>query len=438
MSWVAEQMAAAPRGDSWFGRLIERHAIDKMKLWGTGQDIGEPVHAGVSVTQDSALRLSVVWRCVRLLAETLSSMPAQIVRQTADGVRIPVERTPPWIDQPNPETDWYEFADRCHESFAMDGNTFVLITSRDANDLFPRELWTMHPSAVQVVRKNGRKWIIWNGDTANPLSVYGPTNPGGDVLHIKGPGGGLRGLSPIEMARQAVGLGLVAEKFGSRFFGRGQTMSGVIELPAMNGPQTKDHISLMRENWETEHAGSDRSFRPGVLTGGATWRGITISPEEAQFLQTRSFQVEEIASRFYGIPPNMVGLTEKQTSWGSGVEAQATGFVRFTLLPRITRFQAAMSSLLPRGQYLRLDPRYLLQADAATEADVLTKLEMYGVLSPNEVRQRYGEAPRKGGDTYLTQSSLMPATGPVQTPVQRPEGGQDQQSPNGQVARTGG
>ena len=393
------------------GVRLEKHSIDKMALWGRGEDIGDPVHAGVMVSQESALRLSVVWRCIRLLSETQASLPADVVRKRGD-VRESVERPPRWIEQPNPETTWFEFHERVCESELMDGNAFILITARDSLG-FPAELWTLHPRQVDVKRRrNGDIYYVWEGNTE--LSRYGPTTPMGDVLHIRlASAGGLRGMSPLEAAKQAIGLGLVSEKFGAKFYGRGQTMSGVIQLPAGTPALSREHIELMRETWESAHAGSDNAHRPGILTGGATWQGITITPEEAQFLDTRRFQVEEIASRIYGVPPHMVGLTEKQTSWGTGIEQQSIGFVRFTLLPHIIRNETAFSSLLPRGQFLRFNQRGLLRADSQTEAEVLTKQLMYGVMNRNEVRALNDLPPIPGGDRFLLPSNemMLPADG---------------------------
>jgi HK97 family phage portal protein len=406
------------------GVHLERHAIDKMALWATGDDFGEEVHAGVVVSQDSALRLSVVWRCIRLISETLAGLPADVVRKR-DDIREPVDRPPRWVEMPNPESTWFEFCERIFESLLMDGNAFILITARDFAG-FPSELWTLNPRQVDVRRRSGQVAFLWNGNQW--LTRYGPTEPTGDVLHLKlASAGGLRGLSPIEYARQSIGLGLVTEKFGARFFGRGQQMSGVIQLPADQPARSKEHIELMRATWEQAHGGSDRSHRPAVLTGGATWAGITIPPEDAQFLQTRAFQVEDIASRFYGIPPHLVGLTDKQTSWGTGVAEQGRGLYRFTLRGHIVRFEAAMSLLLARGQYLRLNPRALLEADPETEAKVLQTELQNGVINFNDWRAILDRPPRRGGDAYMVPLNfqILPPSG---APAPAPE-----PSPNGKV-----
>jgi HK97 family phage portal protein len=406
------------------GFQIERHSIDKMDLWGRGKDIGDPVHAGVLVSQESALRFSAVWRCIELISGTLAGLPAEVVRKR-DGIREPVDRGPRWLEFPNPETNWYEFSERIFESLLMDGNAFINITARDVLG-FPQELWTLHPRQTDVRRENGTTFFLWEGNTR--LSKFGPTNPTGDVLHIKlRTAGGLRGMSPIEAAKQAIGLGLVGEKFGSRFFGSGQQMSGVIQLPADQPARSREHIELMRATWENTHAGSDKAHRPAILTGGATWQGITIPPEDAQFLETRAFQIEDIC-RFYGVPPFMVGQTEKQTSWGTGVEEQGIQFYRQVLKAHMTRFETAMSSLLPRGNFLRLNHRALIEADSKTETDVLQTQLQNGVITFNEWRAILDKPPRPAGNRYMIplNMQILDPSGKPPEPEPAPE-----ISPNG-------
>lgn len=342
-------MVAAPRR--------ERHNIDKLALWGRGSDVGDPVWSGMDVSQEQSLRMTTVFRCVRLICETLAALPVDAVRSRGD-IREPVPRPPAWIETPNPEDTWFTFAERIFESLAMDGNAFVAITARDALG-FPAELWTLHPRVVDVRRRTptGEIVYVWTGYGTQTLTRFGPTNPTGDVLHLRlAAAGGLRGLSPLDLAKQAIGLALAAEKYGARFFAEGQTLSGVISLPATEGARSKEYVEQIRANWQAHHAGTSSSHRPGILTGGATWTPLSITNEQAQFLETRRFQVEEIA-RLYGVPPHMVSSVTNSTSWGTGIEQQALGFARFSLLPWIVRFEQAFSQLLPRGNYVKLNQR---------------------------------------------------------------------------------
>jgi HK97 family phage portal protein len=435
-------MGLLSRLDNWMWRPLESHSIDKVKLWNTGADIGEPVYAGVNVSQESALRLSVVWRCISLISETLASLPADAVRKQ-DDIRLPVDRPPAWLQTPNPEANWFEFAERIFESLLMDGNAFILISRLDAQAM-PAELWTLNPRQVEVKRNQNPPreiFFLWGGETR--LTRFDPVTHLGDVLHIKlKTAGGLRGMSPLDMARQSIGLGLVEEKFGAKFFGRGQTMSGVIQLPAATPALSREHIELMRETWEAAHSGSDNAHRPGILSGGATWQGITITPEQSQFLESRAFQVEDIATRFFGVPPHLVGLTEKQTSWGTGVAEQGIALYRYTLKGHLTRFEAAMSTLLPRGQFVRLNHRALLEADPKTEAGILETELRNGVVNFNYWRSKLDLEPRPGGDRYmipannqtiLEPNGLPPEKQPIPAAFQSPNG--NGQQPANQEAR---
>lgn len=417
MSWESAQMVAAPPERVGIVRRWLSHNIDKMALWGRGEDPTDPIYAGVPVSQEQALRMTTVFRCVRLICETLGALPADAVRAKGE-IREPVPRPPAWIQTPNEESTWFTFAERIFESLAMDGNAFIAITARDALG-YASELWTLNPHQVEIRRNNaGRLVFVWDGNQV--LTAFGPRNPLGDVLHIRLAGaGGARGLSPLELARQAIGLALAAEKFGAKFFDQGQTLSGVISLPATEGGRSKEYVEQIRENWQAHHGGTASAHKPGILTGGATWTPLAITQEQAQFLETRRFQVEEIA-RLYGVPPHMVSSVTNSTSWGTGIEQQALGFARFSLLPWIVRFEQAFSQLLPRGQFLKLNQRGLIRADSETEARVITTNLLNGVLNRNEARALYDLPPVPEGDQYMIPSNEAIVGAPPPAPPALP------------------
>ena len=171
--------------------------------------------------------------------------------------------------------------------------------------------------------------------------------------------------------------------------------------PANSPAVTREYVDLMRDTWRANHAGSDKAYEnPGILIG-ASWSNVTMSMADAQFLQTRSFQVEDIATRFYGVPPNFVGLTEKQTSWGTGLEEQSLAFLRYTLLPHIVRLETGLSLLTPRGQFVRLNQRGLIRADSETESRILAQQLEHGVITFNRWRELQDQPPRPGGDRYI-------------------------------------
>jgi HK97 family phage portal protein len=396
----------------------ERRALDKMAIWGQGGDPTEPVHAGVTVTQDNALRLTAVFACVRLNSETVGALPADAVRYAVGNpsVREPMPRPPGWLAQPNPETTWFELIERAQTCLEMDGNAFILITARDAMG-FPSELWTLHPQRVDVkAAANGRTSFVWDGST--PLSRYGPDNPGGDVLHIKAfNNGGLRGLSPIDTARQTIGLAMAAEKTGAKLFAQGMQMPGVIEMPPMPTGQAQEAVDAMAEAWQARHGGTDQAHKPGILAGGAHWNTISVTPEQSQFLETRKFEVIEIA-RLFRVPPVMIGEMEVQSSWGTGVEQQFLGWYRLGLLPRIRRLETAFSQLMPRGSFIKFNVRGLLRGDSVAQSAAYASAIQNGYLSRAEIRTFEDLPPSDGLDDFLFPSNLtvVGAAPPMPTP----------------------
>jgi len=388
----------------WPFRRREARSIDKMALWGTGELSLDEIHAGVPVSRETAARLVAVYACVRLRAETISGLPAGVFRRRGDE-RERVEPGPEWLRQPNNETTWFEFIERVNTSLDFDGNAFVLIAGRDRLG-FARELWTLHPDEIQIRREKEGLVYVWGG--SERLSRFdGVFNPLGDVLHIKNVSWGSdRAPSPIGVARQAIGLGIAIEKFGARFFGGGQQLSGVIELPATSPELAQEFAEQIREYWQSTYGGSDRSHLPGILTGGAKWTPISINPEEAQFLETRKFQVAEIA-RLYGIPPHMIGDVERSTSWGSGIEQQSIGFVQFAIGPRLSRLEAAFDQLTPRGQFIKWNVNGLLRGDARSRAEFYAKGIQWGYLLRSDAR-RFEDLPQvEGLDRPLIPANMI-------------------------------
>lgn len=383
----------------------EARAIDKVALWGRGADlIGTETDAGVTVSHETAVRMTAVYACVRLRAETIASLPADVFRRVA-GTRTPVDPQPSWIRQPNPDTTWFEFVEQINRGLDTDGNAYVLIAARDLLG-FPRELWTINPREVEVRRENGRLVFVWGGSEV--LSRFDAlANPGGDVLHIKNvTNGGDKGLSPIAVAREAIGLGLAAQKFGARFFGAGQAASGLIELPESDPKKSREHLEMMAESFTDRHGGVGKSHLPGVLTGGAKWTQLTIPPDQAQFLETRKFQVTEIA-RIYGIPPHMIGEVDRSTSWGSGIEQQSIGFVQYSLAPRLVRLEHAFNQLTPRGQFIKWNVNGLLRGDMRARAEFYAKGIDRGWFLRSDARELEDMPPVDGLDRPVLPSNFV-------------------------------
>lgn len=353
--------------------------------------------SGIQVTDSSALSLISVYACITLISDSLRAMPIDVFRDRG-GQRTELP-APSWLAKPNPDQSWGQFIDYGMNSLLTAGNLFVLVTSRDSEG-FPAELWVIHPDDVQVNRKNNRKVVVY-GKESRDLSLLTASYPFGEVLHVMGhTGDGLVGLSPIEKAQQAIGWGLATEKFGNKFFGQGAQSGGVVEMPPGSQP-TAVQLKQLSADFRRKFGGTDNAWKPIVLANGASFKPISVPNDQAQFIESRKFSVNEIA-RLYRVPPHMIGDVERSTSWGSGIEEQGIGFVQYTLLPWMTRLEEAFGLLLPRGQYLKFNANGLLRGDQKARYEAYQMAVMNGILTRNEVRQLEDLAPLDGLDEPLT------------------------------------
>ncbi|MFE4419787.1 phage portal protein [Streptomyces sp. NPDC056817] len=348
-----------------------------LSLFGGGRDdslsgLHPRTHSGRTVTRENSLQLVAVYACQSLIADGISMLPVDHLTK-AEGIRKKVEdrKSPAWIRQPNPHQAGNEFWFRVVASLLSDGNAFIA-TDRDSRGEVTA-LYCLHPQDVEIV----------DGPVgAKEFRVGGEERlfDASQILHIPAfavPGKS-RGLSPLDVAREAIGLGLTAQEFGTRFFEQGTTMAGIIEHPGTPRP---DEATLLRDMFRKTHSGVKKSHSVGVLTGGASFKPITIAPEQAQFLETRRFQKAEIAL-LYRIPAYLVDSTVT-SSWGSGVEEQNKFFVDQTLMPWIVRIEQAVSTfLLPRGEYLRFN------VDARLRAKTKDRYEAYAVAINNGFMSR--------------------------------------------------
>jgi HK97 family phage portal protein len=361
-------------------------------------------HARVSVTQESALSFIAVYASVGIIADSIAAMPAHVFYKRADGGRELAPNQPPWLNDvdgdPNPETDRFTFFHRWVSSLLLDGNGFVFLADRNPMG-FPNNLWNLHPNYTTVVRRDGQ--ILFDYQTPDgqrskpPFTRYCRAAPTGDVLHTKGfDVGTLRALSPIDAAREAVALGLAAEEFGARFFGQGAVPPGVIEV---TGDPTPAQLENMGQWFRENYSGRARAHIPAVLSN-AKWVSISVTPEAAQFLETRKFQKGEIAS-LYRVPPHLIGDVDKTTSWGTGIEQQNRMFFEVTLMPWVRRLEVGLNSLLPPGHFVKFDPAGLLRGDVAARYSAYQQGRSGGWLSGNDVRRLEDMEPIPDGDEYL-------------------------------------
>ena len=343
----------------------------------------------MTVTRESALRTSAVFACVRLLSEDIATLPVQTF--VRDGARRrPVER-PQWMRFPNSEFTWVEVIQQAMAGVLTDGNGPIEVTRDRVGE--PVELWVRDPQTVNMRRRSdGRpEWVVMPHDAAS----Y--TLPWENLLYLRGftlPGQ-MKGLSPIGFARETIGEGAAAQKFGAKFFGQGAYAGGVIEFP---GDATQEQVDEFITLWKQHHQGVQNAHQPGVLTGGAAWRQVSIPPQDAQFIESRKFSVTEIA-RFYRVPPHKIGDLERATF--SNIEQQAIEYVVDSLRPWLVRLEATMTALLPGGVFPKWNVEGLLRGDTLARYQAYTQARTAGWMSVNEIRALEDLNPVTNGDSFI-------------------------------------
>lgn len=367
--------------------------------------------SGAVVNRDASLKLSTVWSCVRLLTNAVATLPTEIT-VSLGGRRFPEYTKPDWLTSPDPAdptmTTSEHFA-QVTASLLLEGNFFTYVLPSVVD---PQVSIVLDPRRV-VIRASGRSRVYDVLDEMGKvIATVGPMQ----MLHgvwLRMPGA-LRGLSPIEAARQGIGLGLTAEEFGARFFGQGTTLSFGVEVP---GPLTDPQRADLREGLTKQHAGTKKSHTISILSNGAKFvPGLGVTNDQAQFLELRKFQVEDVA-RWFGVPPHLVGSQEPGASSYSSVEQRSLEFREYAVLPLVRRIEDPYQRLVSvPDRFANTDATaaFRFNLDALARADLKTRFEAYqagvnaGILKPNEARALEDLAPTPGGDVTYVQQQMVP------------------------------
>lgn len=385
---------------------------------------GVRTFAGRRVTQRNALSMISVYQCQSLIVDGIATLPVDHYRKKADGQReaVPSSQSPRWVKNPNPFQTSVEFWSRVVQSLLSDGNAFIL-TLRDEKG-FVKALYCLAPGDVQIIPGP-------LGENTFRVTGFEPELDRSQVLHIPAFvfGNEARGLSPIDVAREAIGIGLTVEEFGARFFSQGTTVSGIIEHP--NVPD-KDEARLLREMFRKTHGGTKNSHAVGILTGGASFKPITINPEQAQFLETRKFQKTEIAG-LYRVPAYMVDSSVTST-WGSGIEEQNKFLVDYTLMPWVIRIEQAVSTFLLSGpQFIKFNFDARLRAKTSERYQAYGKAIDAGIMSPDEARalEDMPPLPKGQGSHFWRPGNMVPISIALEKPKAAPVAPKQDTPPEG-------
>jgi len=367
--------------------------------------------AGKRVNERTAMQMTAVYSCVRILSEAVAGLPLHLYRYTDQGGKEKAIDHPLYFllhDEPNPEMTSFIFRETLMTHLLLWGNAYAQIIRNGRGEVIG--LYPLMPDRMAVDRdENGKLYYEYrvSQEDAHTLKEGTVQLSPSDVLHIPGLGfDGLVGYSPIAMAKNAIGMAIACEEYGAKFFANGAQPSGVLEHPG-----TLKDPGKIRESWNATFGGSQNANKVAVLEEGMKYSPISIAPEQAQFLETRKFQIDEIA-RIFRIPPHMVGDLDKSSF--SNIEQQSLEFVTYTLDPWICRWeQSIVRSLLSQEEKGKLFVKF--NVDGLLRGDYQSRMQGYAVarqngwMSANDIRElenldRIPES--EGGDLYLINGNM--------------------------------
>jgi len=342
--------------------------------------------SGIDVTADSAIRMSTVYACVRLLGDTISSLPlGAYVRRGRNRISYAAVygSQPEWINRPNPETSRLEFFEQVIASLNLHGNAFIL-TVRDENDeVF--ELYCLNPDEVRIRRLRPNEPLVYEVTIRDVNEARTEILTSREILHIpmfRLPGSHY-GLGPVSAARLTIGAAMAADTYAAAYFGNAANPGGVIEVP---GELTQEQAQDIGRDWNITHTGPYRAGRIGILSGGAAFKPLTLNAADAQLLEARRFNVEDIA-RLFRVPVSLLGHPVAGAMSFASVEAQNLSFVQHSLRPLLERLEQSLSALLPESDgFIKFNLDALLRGTTLERYEAYTKGLREGFLSLNDVR----------------------------------------------------
>ena len=391
--WLASRQGGAQRAGVMAADA--RHVLSDREAMADIFSLPGP--AARAVTPSTAMQVSAFYACITLIAGAIASLPLAFFERTDDGGRRRIKHDYWWLfnEQPSPLIPAAVFWEYIVGTKYLNGDGFAPMVRNRAGIV--TEVLPISPLETEVERDRNTLRYLVNSEYLGRFGVHQD-----DMLHFHGFGfNGRRSISVIKhAARMAVGTQLAQDEFAARFFAQGAQPSVVIRYP---GGAPAEMIEQLRQRWQERQAGLDNAHKPLVLTNNGDVKELTMSPEDAQLLESRRFGVEEIA-RAFGVPPFMIGSTEKTTSWGSGVEQMGQGFVRFTLRRILKRFEQELNRKLFRTSkyFCEFNVDALQQGDLKAQGEYFQKAlggaQGPAWMTPNEVRRLINEPPLDGGD----------------------------------------
>lgn len=390
------------------------------------QPASYPEAAAATVTYDSAMQLSAVWACVKLLAETVASLPLNVYRIGENDRKVAENHYlyALFAGKPNKYQTKVEFFETVVLNLVMHGNAYCVI-ERNAGGWITSLMPIMSAQVETRILDDGSIVHTYTQDTG--VTVFAADS----IWHLKLMGNGVIGMSPLAYQRNTLGIAQAAETAVTKIYRNGAKPSGVLTLDKILNPAQR---AQLRESFATLTASTDDRLM--VLEGGMKFDAISLSPQDIELLSSRKFQISEIC-RWYGVPSVMVNDNNGSTTWGSGIEQIVAGFYKLTLRPLLEKIEASMEANL-----LRSIDRGRIQCefdfDALLRADLKSRYDSYrvgitaGVLKPNEARALEHLPPVDGGDKLFIQGAMMPIDLLGQQPVAQGNDDADQDTPDQQ------
>ncbi|WP_416193531.1 phage portal protein [Nitrobacter sp. TKz-YC01] len=357
---------------------------------------GAVTASGATVTPDSAMRVAAVYACVRIISGAVATLPLHIKRRVDERTRQDASDTPIWKvlrRRPNRWQTPSQFRRMLQAHLLLRGNAYAMIVRSRGT---VQELIPLHPDRVEVKQDDdlGLEYIYTRQD-GRRIRLHQD-----EVFHLVGLTlDGVHGVSAISYARETIGLSLAMEDHGASTFRNGARVSGVLKHPNKLGPEAVAHLKAGLEEFRS---GGEQEGKNLILEEGMDYARIAMTAEDAQWLEARKFSRTDIAM-FFGVPPHMIGDTEKSTSWGTGIEQQSIGFVAYTLEDHLTMWEEAINRDLIGANdilYARFNRAALVKGDIKARWEAYVKGLQWGVYSPNEIRALEDQNPRDGGDVF--------------------------------------
>lgn len=361
--------------------------------------------ASIPITDETALSLTVVYACITLLARVVASLPLHVYREGPDGIaQIEKAASTRYLwSRPNPEMTKYTYWETVIGHEVMGDAFLFVIKSRDDS---PLELYYLEPWRVMTGRtSDGRKIYQVDRGSKEPQILL-DFMAGGEIVHVPNfSRDSLRGLNPLRLAAPAIALGLSSQDYADRFFHEDAQPQAILHTAQTMTQEDADQLIDIYEQRNTGRRGTR------LLTGGLEYQQVSISPEDAQLIEERRFTLGEIA-RLFGVPPHLVGDVERSTSWGSGIQEMARGFLSFTLSAHINRFEQAINdALLNReqtGRYVKFELGALLRPNEKERFDAFKAADF---MTVNEKRALEDLPPVEGGDRLYVPLNMAPIDG---------------------------